>query len=542
MEPVKVKIVQVSSPEHFTLWNAFSAESLAGDLRGVFKDRVDVSIDRIRKHEDIGRLIYGIKVDTPRFFGLSVEPGSLLWVKEFVGKFKLLKNKPTLLFGNKLPTYFPEYFTKLYPSSIVIVGEGEESFRGLIECCNGRGLNTVPNLVYNGGRTEEKPLDLCSLIHSPSMDSIPDLVRTGTNALLQASRGCSWAQCSYCTIKSWRKNKRWEELPFNRVMKNIENLVACGVSELEFADDDFFGGTTSWHLERLEAIAEGIERIKKESGKDISFRIFVIPHTIYREGRDKQNDGVKKTLERLRKAGLVKVYFGVESGSDSQLKRYRRGYRVADIEKVIAIIRDEMRFDIDVGFIMFDPFLTLDEMMENVKFFRKQNLVSSNQWPFRPLAVNTGSYLFSTIRQSSLMKEENINFMRIENDFEDDGVSKIYKAVDLLSKETRSIFYALKVFSKRQFDFQKKDRQTLLCQGFIEANAFVFLSLMEDLYHSFQDHSSPVAHAKQKINAILAGVEKCIREGDIIDESGFILNQVANYKKGEESQCQRYLS
>ncbi len=51
--PVLIRLIQSSSPSHYTLWNALSVETLAGDLRGEFLEMVDVTIDRIRSEKEI---------------------------------------------------------------------------------------------------------------------------------------------------------------------------------------------------------------------------------------------------------------------------------------------------------------------------------------------------------------------------------------------------------------------------------------------------------------------------------------------------------
>ena len=35
--PILIRLIQISSPDHYALWNALSSETLAGDLRGEFK-------------------------------------------------------------------------------------------------------------------------------------------------------------------------------------------------------------------------------------------------------------------------------------------------------------------------------------------------------------------------------------------------------------------------------------------------------------------------------------------------------------------------
>jgi len=541
---VLIRLIQISSPNHYALWNALSAETLAGDLRGEFGELVNVTINRIRSEKEINHLLKEIKNNPPHILGISVEIGSLEWANKFLegyNKLTFCSNCPPLLvIGNKLPTYFPAYFLEKCPNAIVVTGEGEESLRGIVwHVAGNKSLEAVPNLVFRNAHKElywtfSKHPALNLLMHPPAVDTVPETVQNGGNALLQASRGCSWSQCSYCTIKSFRKGRKWEGFPVKRVLENIERLVSLGVTELEFADDEFFGGVDSGHLERIYDIANGIEKIRIESRKDITFRIFLIPHTIYRKNRLKENEAVKKLILRLKEVGLAKIYFGAESGCSSQLQRYRRGYTLEELEANIRILRDELKIEIDVGFVMFDPNLSLQEMLSNIRFFRKWNLIKSNQWPFRPLIVNVGSYIYENLKNSGLLTNLDINYMSYGYKFMDKNVQKIFSIIDSLSLPSRQIFYALKVISKRQFSREKKDKETILAQDYVEAEGEIYLEVMENLVQYFQGASSNtiediLAAAQQRIDKLILRVQQDIINGRIIDRYGFIFEQIDKY-------------
>ncbi|MCP4214424.1 MAG: B12-binding domain-containing radical SAM protein, partial [bacterium] len=379
------RLVQITSPDHYTPWNALSLEALAGHVRGCFGARADVHISRVRSEEDIPLLLDAIKVNPPDILGISPELSSLKWTEMILQRFHKLDfspaSAPLVVLGNKLPSYFPQYYLKQFPGVIVVIGEGEESFAGLIRYAAGeRTLESIPNLVYfdNQGNlkyTQQQTPDLSLLPYPPALDTVDEIAENDWNALVQSSRGCSWSSCSYCTISSFRKGKKWDGFPVERVAQNIKQLVAAGITQLEFADDDFIGGRDDTHLNRIEKIADEIEAISKSSGKNIDFRIFVIPHIIYRKNQDDVNEKVKQLLLRLKEVGLSKVYFGVEAGCPSQLKRYNRSYNLHELDAVIHLFREQLEMEIDVGFIMFDPHLTLKEMKQNIEYFIDKKLI-----------------------------------------------------------------------------------------------------------------------------------------------------------------------
>ncbi|MCP4149648.1 MAG: hypothetical protein GY757_18020 [bacterium] len=286
---ISIQLAQINSPFHYTPWNVLALEALAGHVRGLFKEEVAVTIQRIRKEEELTTLLERIANNPPHILGISPELSSLEWTEKLLRHFYQIdfstSHRPLVVLGNKLPSYSPGYFLKQFPKAIIVVGEGEESFAGLIEYTAGkRKLESIPNLAYikdkSEYRTQVKTPLLETLIYPPSLDTVKELVKDEKNVLVQSSRGCSWSSCSYCTSNSFRNGKKWDGFIVERVAANIEQLVSAGITELEFADDDFFGGRDDYHLNRIRQIADEIERIRKKFDKEITFRIFVIPHII----------------------------------------------------------------------------------------------------------------------------------------------------------------------------------------------------------------------------------------------------------------------
>jgi Radical SAM superfamily len=536
---VQIHFIQVSAPDYPTLWNALSSETLAGDLKGTFKELVEIQIHRIRDEKDISKLLFSIIRNTPDILGLSVEVGSLnltnLFLEQYANHFASFKKSPLLIFGNKLPTYFPSHFLKQCPNSIVVVGEGEESFRGIIRHkLMGESLENIPNLVYTKGREQTirtfmKTPDLSLLVHPPSTATISETVQSGSGALLQASRGCPWSLCRYCTIKSFRNGKKWEGLPVKRVLENINHLVSAGITELEFADDEFIGGTDLGHLERIYDISDGIEKTRKDSGRVITFKILLAPYTVFKTGRSKENYRVKQLLKKLKRIGLVRIYLGGESGCQSQLKRYNRGSNLAEMKRAINVVKNELQIDIDFGFIMFDPFLTVDEMLRNIKFFREAHLIRSNHWPFRPLAINVGSRICDDLGNSGLLRDLDMNFMKYNYTCNNEKTQEIFSTIETLSRKSRNIFHALKTISRRQYSEIKMDNQTRLARFYVEHNAEIYLTLMEKLCHGLAENA--IYDAEGEINSLIRRIKEDIENKHITEKGDFLLEQIRIYFK-----------
>lgn len=538
----KIVLVALSSPGHYSYWNSLSAETLAGDLRGHFRDQINVQVVDMACDAAPDYISGRIAHSRPDIIGFSVYPGTagkcLDIVRRLDGLPIIQERKPLLAFGNKVPTYFPEQFLRSDLRSVVVMGEAEDSFRGLVEhVTSKRPLESIPNLAFmsvGGLRTTERSLpDPQTLVHPPGLDTIPRVLRNGGNALVQTSRGCSWSECSFCIINSWRLGQAWAALPTDRVLANIRQLAQAGVSEIEFADDDFMGPENDDAFERLRTIAQGIADAGRESATTgrITFRIFLNPHQVYRPSDGQWNARVRTLLLELREAGLVKVYIGLDSGCESQLRRYRRPATLRHIEGALGTLRS-LRIGIDVGFIMFDPLLRLQEMIENVRTFREWNLIEHNQWPFRPMEVYPGAMMFAEMRDRGLLGVEDSNFGAYAYAYDDPRVQRIAEAIDHLSQPYRALFYALKSISKRQYDLSRKDQTTLRAQHYVEQNGLVFLELMEAAGLAFLD-SQPDAldslcdHAREVIHGLVCSIDREISEGLIADSDGFLRLQIA---------------
>ncbi len=127
--------------------------------------------------------------------------------------------------------------------------------------------------------------------------------------ILQATIGCSWDRCSFCTAF---KGKQFRIKSFEEIEKDVSKIrpLVRGVQKIFLADAN-----------ALCMPAEDLVRILKFLYASFSSleRVSIYGGPI---------DIKKKTVEeliRLREAGLDLVYFGLESGSDEVLKKVKKG-------------------------------------------------------------------------------------------------------------------------------------------------------------------------------------------------------------------------
>ena len=69
----------------------------------------------------------------------------------------------------------------------------------------------------------------------------------------------------------------------------------------------------------------------------------------------------------LKSVGLTHVFLGLESGSDDALRVYNKRITVEQNFRAISLLRDA-HIQTQIGFIMFNPYSTLNEVRENAQF------------------------------------------------------------------------------------------------------------------------------------------------------------------------------
>jgi len=131
----------------------------------------------------------------------------------------------------------------------------------------------------------------------------------GENLILQATLGCSFNNCSFCSMY---KSKAYRARPRDEVFADIAALARHwpGAHRVFLADGDAFGLPTDELLAIAERLAESFPALQRISA-------YATPLNILRK--------TPEELERLKASKLSLVYLGIESGSAEVLKRIGKG-------------------------------------------------------------------------------------------------------------------------------------------------------------------------------------------------------------------------
>lgn len=274
---------------------------------------------------------------------------SELKMKGYGGKICLFGFFPTLAWEDLL-NHLPEV-------DCIVVGEPEKTMvelarflkNGIIPRCEGLAARVQGQARLFGLRAPIDPLDQLPFPMRPSLE------KEETVSIL-ASRGC-YNGCSFCLIPTLNGGRpAWRGRTTANVAAEVAEVMKQGKKDFYFADPNFIGPGKTGRDQALD-----LSRALKEL--DITFGL-----------ETRANDLSGPLMQNFSRAGLSSLLLGIESGSPRVLKRLNKHTTVAQNERAIAAVRDA-GIEPEIGFIMFEPASTLEDVVENLKFLERNRLL-----------------------------------------------------------------------------------------------------------------------------------------------------------------------
>lgn len=362
----------------------------------------------------LSRLPVPADYENADILGLSMPLGSLAASRAFVQGWRSLpaQLRPLLVLGGLLPTFATDAVLDEFPEAILVVGEGEDAIGGLVAAvANGPGAGvrgrleqgSVPNLVFRAGdqvvRTPRRLVELADAL-PPTRAWTGQVATQGGIVRAEASRGCSWGRCTFCAIQhKYCDQARWRDFPVARVLEQLEHLSAAGVRHPYFTDEDFVGDDPV----RTILLARGITEAKARGqiARELTLYVDMRVDSILAAGSARGPSGAD-VLVALRAAGLREVFVGIESGSREQVRRYKKPATAARNLRALSLLR-ELGIEVDVGFIFFDPEMSLDEAAANLDFLREAGLWSHDARLTKEVRVQAGTPLVDQYRDRGFL-------------------------------------------------------------------------------------------------------------------------------------------
>ncbi|HLA38126.1 MAG TPA: radical SAM protein [Candidatus Brocadiales bacterium] len=244
----------------------------------------------------------------------------------------------------------------------LICGEGETTFRELVEALEGKGnLGSIAGLAYKeDGVWRHNPrrplLDLKTLpLPERSKRIWTGYAYHGTPVdTLETSRGCTFT-CNFCSMHHmYSTTFRTYEIP--RVIADIENCKRAGAKMIMMIDDNI-----TLNPKRL---LELCETIVKEGHNDLWYWTQVSSRGIA---------SIPELSRAMAQAGFKSVFLGIENVSKRNLEQLKKGDIVEYNKKAIRLLHDN-KILIVGGMIVGNPDDTYEDTEENFKFFKEQGV------------------------------------------------------------------------------------------------------------------------------------------------------------------------
>ena len=263
----------------------------------------------------------------------------------------------------------------------------------------------VPNLSFRDQTGVVRQNDIAAAIHD--LDEIPFPARDQFELhgrrlsprfsfiRLSTSRGCT-SFCTFCNAPHARNriapNPIWRGCSPNKIVDEIEELNAqYGVRSFAFVDSTFEDpGGTSKAKWRLSCIAQEL--------LDRKLNVFFGCCMQARNWTEKDHD----VLELLARAGLEYVLVGIESGTDEDLRLWRKRSSVADNDRIVGLLRQHHVY-VQFGFISFHPYSTFETVRENFSFLYRNDVGHNLQKFLARLELYAGAAIVETLRADGLL-------------------------------------------------------------------------------------------------------------------------------------------
>ena len=161
------------------------------------------------------------------------------------------------------------------------------------------------NLNFNTEETQINTFDM-TLIYNQPLFRPPS---EADNLIIQATLGCSFNQCSFCSMY---KQKNYSARPLSDVLNDIDNAALAwpDASRVFLADGDALTLPTNTLLAILNALQERLPKLTRIS-------CYATPANILHK--------TENELDQLKAHKLNLLYLGIESGSDKILKKITKG-------------------------------------------------------------------------------------------------------------------------------------------------------------------------------------------------------------------------
>lgn len=347
---------------------------------------------------------------------------------QFPGAFQIIGDRTASFYADEILQEAPGF-------DAVCIGEGELTLLEAVERINtGGSLDKVPGLLTRtGGRANFRPrakiADITTLPW-PKRYVLPflsDQEKKSIFCTILGSRGCVY-QCNFCGSEPWEKlnsGDNWRARDVIDLVDEMEFIVQTyGVRRFSFLDALWTGPPSPHSKERLHRFCEEILK------RHLEVTFVLLSRADFFEA-----DADQELVQNLNAAGLRNIFIGVENGSAATLEFFGKGGRLSpeQMEHDLHWLR-ENGTHVSIGFIMFHPFVTLEELETNVEFLRRLKFNHFMAHYANRARIFRHCRLYPIVKQAGLF-HPSPRWGEQTYDFAVPGIAQIYSRVLAVAKE-----------------------------------------------------------------------------------------------------------
>jgi len=358
----------------------------------------------------------------PDIVGISTNIVSYHEAARCAERVKSIYAEVPILFGGPYSSSLAKVILKKNSAvDAVVINEGEETLaeiagslgkNNIFENVQGVAYRTKDRIIRNEPRALIKNLDDIPI---PAYQCLPDLRKYKSRSRAEpvgyiiTSRGCP-SRCTFC-YRSF--GTFWRPHSANRVVEEICYLVKeYGIRQVDILDDNF-----TFDIDRTMAILDLLEKRSLKIAINLQIGVRV----------DRVNEAL---LMRMKKAGVFKIGFGIESGDDNILKRAKKDL---NLDKAISLTKFARSLGmITHGFFIIGlPGESAQSAMKTIDFSLKMN---PHYASFSVCVPLPGTEIFDEIKQKGQI------LVDVENGMETGffSLKPFFKLDAMSSQETAS--------------------------------------------------------------------------------------------------------
>ncbi len=298
-----------------------------------------------------------IAEERPNIVGIQVFTYSFLDALNVAEITKKVSKEIMVVMGGPHILFYPKETLNFPYVDYVVIGEGEEIFAELVETLStgekradikGVGykdkgeiiVNNSPGIIRN---LDDLPLPDRTMLPYQKYSSI--LSKNHPVTTMMTSRGCPY-RCTFCH----EAGVKYREASPAVVVSEIEECLKLGIREIFIHDDTF-----TVNRKRVFKICEEIMRRGLKFDWDVRGRVDTVN---------------KDLLTMMKKAGCVRISYGVESGNQKVLDRLKKGITLEQIYKAFRYSK-EVGITTLADFMIGSPGEGKEELSQTMNLLRK---------------------------------------------------------------------------------------------------------------------------------------------------------------------------